>query len=78
MTIADICRPLRTGLPLTLALTGLGGFLGYQFREWRARTNAEEMAVLRHYIMTHPEEFPEPEKKFFREKEVFWPFKIAR
>ena len=59
-------------------MAAVGYLAGYQFREWRANMNAQETAVIKHYIMTHPEEFPEPEKKLFRDKEVFYPIHMAR
>jgi hypothetical protein len=68
-------RPLNTGLHVTV----FGGVTGWLFGCWLrnrlATKNANEIAAVKHYLMLHPEKFPEPEKKKFGEKEVFleWP-----
>ena len=68
-------KPLHTGLHLTAALTVGGWLLGCWFRNRLAQKNANELAVIKHYLMLHPEKFPEPEKKKFGDRDVFleWP-----
>ena len=68
-------RPMNTALHLTIAGAATGWFFGCWWRNRLARKNADELAVIRHYMMLHPEKFPEPEKKKFGDKEVFleWP-----
>ncbi len=71
-------RPLWAGLQVTAALT-LGGFLGGRwYGNYRASRNAEEVAVMKHYIMTHPDKFPQPERKTFGDKVVFLPWRCRR
>ena len=64
-------RPMWSGLHITLPLIAAGWCLGVLFRERQAKKNADEEAVLRHYIMLHPEKFPEPELKKFGDRQVF-------
>ena len=71
-------RPLWSALPLTALYTAVGLGLGVYYREWRMKRNAEEVAVIKHYIMTHPEQFPEPERVKLGDKVVFFPWKCAR
>ena len=54
--------PLRTNLFGTLCLMPVAGLLGLQFRKWVDNVHREEDAMVRHYILTHPELFPEPKK----------------
>ncbi len=71
-------RPLYSGLPVTAAMTVLGVMVGRWGRNYRAERHAEELAVIKHYIMTHPEKFPEPERKKFGDRVVFLPWRCAR
>ena len=68
-------RPMHTGLHITGALTAGGWLLGCWLRNHFAKKNANELAVIKHYLMLHPEKFPEPEKKKFGDRDVFleWP-----
>jgi len=54
--------PQRTNLFGTLCFMPVAGFLGLQLRKWVDRQHAEDEAIVRHYILTHPELFPEPKK----------------
>ena len=68
-------RPLFASIHYTIAGLAAGWCGGVYFRNMVADKNAEEIAILKHYVMLHPERFPEPEKKKFGDKEVFleWP-----
>ncbi len=71
-------RPLYAGFPLTI-LGLVGGFgLGWFIRDYRSKNAAKEMAVFKHYIMTHPDKFPEPERKKFGDRVVFMPWRQSR
>merc|ERR1712226_720334 len=54
--------PVKTNLPLTLAMTTAGLGIGVWYHKYRQMVADREMALIRHYIMTHPEKFPEPER----------------
>ncbi len=66
--------PMRTGLPIYALFAAIGYQAGVYAREWNGRKNASELAVLKHYIMTNPEKFPEPENKKYGDKEVLLPW----
>ena len=68
-------RPMHTGIHITAGLAVGGWLFGCWFRNHLAEKNANEIAVIKHYLMLHPEKFPEPEKKKFGDREVFldWP-----
>ena len=68
-------RPLYTAIHIT-AFAGVAGWLtGVWFRNRLSQRNANEIAAIKHYVMLHPEKFPEPELKKFGDKEIFldWP-----
>ena len=67
-------RPARTNLPVTALLGALGFFAGIKFREFKANRHGEMMAMTKHYIMTNPEKFPEPERKKFGDRLVVLPW----
>jgi len=54
--------PLRTNLVPTLLTLPFFGAIGYYARKWNEGNKMQEEAVMRHYIITHPELFPEPKK----------------
>ena len=57
--------PLRTGLVPAIATMPFFGLVGYYFRKHFDGIRQEEEAMMRHYIITHPELFPEPKKVKF-------------
>ena len=70
--------PLRSNILGYAALT-LGGFLGGDMIERYLREKrAENLAIYKHYIMLHPERFPEPEKMKIGDKRVFYSWPIHR
>merc|ERR1712142_1254204 len=71
-------RPLTAGMPITAGLFAAGVGVGVWFNEYRAKRDAEMMAVAKHYIMLHPDRFPEPEMKKFGDKCVFIPWRVNR
>ena len=62
--------PLHAGL-YQVALGAVAGyFFGHKVRDMNARKNAEEVAVIKHFIKTHPDKFIEPERKRFGDESV--------
>jgi hypothetical protein len=71
-------RPLKSNL-LGYAFCGsLGLIFGEQVRKYGIKRKQEEVAIVKHYIMLHPEKFPEPEKMKFGDKRVFYPWSPLR
>jgi len=68
-------RPAHTAIHLTIFGAAIGWLAGVAFRNRLERKNATDLAAIKHYLMLHPEKFPEPEKKKFGDKEIFleWP-----
>ncbi len=64
-------RPLSSGIHMTLAGAVAGTLIMHRFREWRSKRAQEDIRVMKHYIMTNPEKFIQPERKKFGDKEVF-------
>eukprot|EP00090_Calanus_glacialis_P044221 TRINITY_DN786_c0_g1_i1.p2 TRINITY_DN786_c0_g1~~TRINITY_DN786_c0_g1_i1.p2 ORF type:complete len:129 (-),score=31.89 TRINITY_DN786_c0_g1_i1:110-496(-) len=54
--------PQRTNMFAALCMVPVAGTIGYGFRKWVDKVHTEEDAMMRHYILTHPELFPEPRK----------------
>jgi len=68
-------KPMRAGLPRTFALFATGFGVAWWHAGYRARRQAETEAVARHYIMLHPDRFPEPEMLKYGDKRVLLPWK---
>ena len=71
-------RPLFANLPMYALTIGLGVIGCEAIRKWQIHQAREEDALTRHYIMLHPEKFPEPEMKKFGDKEVMWEYTPVR
>ena len=54
------------------------GFIGEKGRQMGKQKNAEDIAMVKHYIMLHPERFPEPERVKIGDKRVFYPWPSYR
>ena len=67
-------RPVTAGMPMTVGLFAVGAFIGRFIHERRASRMAEKEAVAKHYIMLHPDRFPEPEMKKWGDKCVLLPW----
>jgi hypothetical protein len=68
-------RPQHAAVHITVFGATLGWLGGVWWRNRISQKNANDVATIKHYLMLHPEKFPEPEKKKFGDKEVFleWP-----
>jgi len=61
------------------AVMSLGGvYLGEYARHRILEYKAQELATVKHYIMLHPEKFPEPELMKYGDKKVFYPWQPIR
>jgi len=69
-------KPIRASMPRTIALTGAFAAAAWAFQNYKARRQANNEAVARHYIMLHPDRFPEPEMLKFGDKRVLLPWKM--
>jgi len=59
--------PTRTNMPLALATTPLSLAAIFKLQEVKNTINRENIAHAKHYILTHPERFPEPKKPYFKD-----------
>jgi len=67
-------RPVRAAMPVHLASFAFA-FVGTKFAmDVKAKRTADAEAVCRHYIMLHPERFPEPEMMKFGDKRCILPW----
>ena len=68
-------RPTHTAVHISVFMAVGGWLAGVAFRNRLEQKNVNDLAAIKHYLMLHPEKFPEPEKKKFGDKEVFleWP-----
>merc|ERR1711974_581236 len=71
-------KPLRASMPRTIFFAGAFTGIGWAWMVYRARRQANNEAVARHYIMLHPDRFPEPEMLKLETKEFFCRGKCAR
>lgn len=71
-------------MPITIGLLpqAIGLFGGFAFGEHLYQRNmkrkAEDLATVKHYIMLHPERFPEPEPMKFGDKRSFFAWHPVR
>merc|ERR1712241_1650655 len=66
--------PTKSNVVGYAAMTIFGIYLGEKSRLWNLNYRAEELATIKHYIMLHPEKFPEPEHMKYGDKRVFYPW----
>ena len=71
-------RPMYGNALQLLAFGGAGAFFGERARIYGKQKIAEDIAMTKHYIMLHPERFPEPERVKYGDKRVFYPWPINR
>lgn len=65
-------RPIVSRFPL-YAIYGTLGFIGFHFFEqWSARRHIARDVYLMDYVRLHPEDFPELEKKQFKDVLQTW------
>merc|ERR1712080_29315 len=68
--------PIRTNMFGALLTLPLFLFAGQQFANWNYKRAAEDNAMIKHYILTHPELFPEPKKiKLINRIDEFIPYR---
>ncbi|XP_071454234.1 NADH dehydrogenase [ubiquinone] 1 subunit C2 [Hetaerina americana] len=65
-------RPLISGMQRQIGLGAVGFIIGKVLDDRRSKGLARRDAVLRHYIELHPEDFPEPERKKFKDILLRW------
>jgi len=70
--------PIKSNLFGFLGLGFLGIYGGEYARFRHLKYKAEELATIKHYIMLHPEKFPEPEPMKYGDKRVFYPWQEWR
>ena len=70
--------PLRSNIFGYVALTALGVLIGEKATDYSRQQRALEIAMVKHYIMLHPDRFPEPEKMKIGDKKVFYSWPIMR
>ena len=63
--------PIKSNLAAYVGLTCLGAFVGEKSHAYYREKKADQIAAAKHYIMLHPERFPEPEKMKLGDKRVF-------
>ena len=71
-------QPVRSNLVSYVGLTCLGFFGGEKMENWGRKREAEKIAACKHYIMLHPDRFPEPEKIKLGDKRFFHAWKPLR
>ena len=71
-------RPYYAGLPITIGAAVFGGLAAHYGQRFKNKRIAEKEAAAMHYIMLHPDRFPEPEMKKFGDKCVLLPWAVSR
>jgi len=60
-------KPMFAGIQRHFGMGAAGWLSGMGVQRWLDSNMSETDAVLKHYIMLHPEDFPVPERKRFGE-----------
>lgn len=63
-------RPLYAAIHRTVLLAAAGLGVAHAGRMWAIKTEQRETAVMKHYIMTNPEKFLQPEDLKYGHKSV--------
>jgi len=66
--------PLKSNIVGYAVMSCLGLYIGERARSVILDYKIEELATIKHYIMLHPEKFPEPEHMKYGDKRVFYPW----
>ena len=64
--------PRRANIFGYIAVTAFGFWAGESLRKYQLNFKSEELAVIKHYIMLHPDRFPEPEPMKIGDKRNFY------
>jgi len=64
--------PLRSNWVMMAVTAPIGFAMGLGIKRWREKINADNMAVMKHYVLTHPERFPEPERRRYKDMIKPW------
>lgn len=68
--------PLKSNLLPAIALAPLGFWLGQKYDAYQTTKRATNNAAIKHYVMTHPELFPEPKRvKYIDAIQPFYPIR---
>jgi len=54
--------PIKTNWMFGAGLFPVGFYAGLLLRKYQFNRNQEQNATIKHYILTHPERFPEPKR----------------
>ncbi|XP_042212365.1 NADH dehydrogenase [ubiquinone] 1 subunit C2-like [Homarus americanus] len=65
-------KPAFSGLQQHAIFSGLGTIFGFTGGNWLDRRAAQRDAVLYHYIVSHPEDFPPVERKKYADVLKKW------
>ncbi|XP_015181952.1 PREDICTED: NADH dehydrogenase [ubiquinone] 1 subunit C2 [Polistes dominula] len=65
-------KPAFSGIQVHIISALLSFVATYKVTEFMKNRNAERDQMLRHYVMLHPEDFPEPERKKWGEVFEKW------
>ncbi len=66
------------GLATTAIVVTIGAAIGETIHRKLVDYKKEERDVMRHYIMLHPDRFPEPEHITYGDKRYFYPWNPHR
>eukprot|EP00088_Acartia_fossae_P064305 TRINITY_DN790_c0_g2_i1.p1 TRINITY_DN790_c0_g2~~TRINITY_DN790_c0_g2_i1.p1 ORF type:complete len:141 (+),score=36.58 TRINITY_DN790_c0_g2_i1:32-424(+) len=64
--------PVKRNILAGVALSPITFYLGIQAKRWRESIQAENRAMVQHYILTHPERFPEPPRVKYADMICEW------
>jgi len=68
--------PIKTNMIACVAAAPIAFYVGLLGKRWREMVQAENHALSRHYILTHPERFPEPKTVKYGDAIMAWkPFR---
>jgi len=65
-------RPVFSGIQYHFISAAVGAIVGHTIDGWRDAHMAERDAVLRHYVETHPDLFPDPVRQKYSEVLMPW------
>lgn len=64
--------PLRTNMAFAILTIPVFLWINNQWMDWNTRRATEDDAVMKHYILTNPERFPEPKRSKYIDKINEW------
>lgn len=71
-------KPVKAGIQWTILGGLIGAWVGVLGRDYNAERRQKRIQTTLHYVMLHPDRFPQPERKKYGDKNVLYDWHPVR